>query len=56
MRGDIEGEITIGDFLITEPYSGDAAKVGIYKSSGEGCDFDKKELEAVIAKFYEERF
>ena len=46
----------IGDFEITEAYGDKETKVAIYRSSGEGGDFSKEELEKVIAKFYEENF
>lgn len=39
-----------------EAYGDKETKVAIYRSSGEGGDFSKEELERVIAKFYEEHF
>ncbi len=52
----ITTEIKIGGFWLREPYEGIPSKIAIYKESGEGGDFDVLELEAVIAKFYKERF
>lgn len=46
----------IGKYTITESYGGDPERVAIYHESGEGGDFDRAELEALIKKFYEENF
>lgn len=57
---DVEGMIYIGDFLLTRAYGDQPNKIGIYRAENgiknEGGDFDATELEALIAKFYEERF
>ena len=54
---EVEGMIRIGGFGLELPYSDEPGKIGIYRfKDGEGGDFDAAELEALIAKFYEERF
>ena len=54
---EVEGMIRIGGFLIEQPYGDGEGKLAIYRyQDGEGGDFDAAELEALIAKFYEERF
>ena len=56
----VEGSICIGGFLLELPYGDQPNKIGIYRAENgirnEGGDFDAAELEALIAKFYEERF
>ena len=56
----VRGLIRIGGFILEEPYGAEGA-VAIYQCSdmgvaNEGRDFDAAELEALIAKFYAERF
>lgn len=46
----------IGDIKVTAPYSGEPDKIGLYRPSGEGGDFDAAALAAHIRKFYEEHF
>lgn len=46
----------IGDLHITPPYSGLPGMVGLYRTNGEGGDFDLAEVNAVLRKFYEEHF
>ena len=48
--------VWVGDVKITPPYSNDPTKIGLYRPSGEGGDFDLAELNAVLRKFYEEHF
>lgn len=46
----------IGDIKVTASYVGDPTKIGLYRPSGEGGDFDLAEVNAVLRKFYEEHF
>lgn len=55
-RGLARFGVWLGDIKITTPYDGDPAKIGLYRPSGEGGDFDLAEVNAVLRKFYEENF
>ena len=46
----------IGDIKVTTSYAADPTKIGLYRPSGEGGDFDLAEVNAVLRKFYEEHF
>lgn len=50
------GKIVIGDFTITDAYSESPKRVGIYRTSGEGGDFNKADLEKIIGRFYNKYF
>ena len=52
----VDVELVVGDFRLGASYASEPDKIGIYRSSGEGGDFDRAEFEAHIAKFYEDRF
>lgn len=45
----------IGRYTLRDGYEGNH-KVHIEKGTGEGGDFDATELEALIAKYYDENF
>ena len=50
-------EFRVGNFVLTSSYADEEDKIAIYRyNDGEGGDFDKAGLEAVIAKFYEDYF
>lgn len=50
-------QLKIGNFILTQPYGVPNENIAIYRDNdGEGGNFQLKELEKVIAKFYHENF